>query len=732
MTNRDALTGATQRQPRTASDRFNDPLLDRQWYLHNHGQTGGTPGMDLNVLPVWEDYTGAGIRVAVVDDGIDYNHVDLNDNYDRESDYDADQEIDDASPVSEFDNHGTAVAGIIAGEANNGEGGVGVAFGSTISGVRLNFEGNDYQRQDNNAFRQLVNFDVANNSWGYNVLFEDNFNDDVFSDHQASMQFVVDNGRDGLGTVMVFAAGNGRQDGDDSNAHNLTNSRHVIAVGALTHTGEHTNYSSPGANLLVSAFGGNSRADAILTTDRTGAEGYVDGDYGRFGGTSAAAPMVSGVVALMLEANSDLGYRDVQEILAYSARRTDADNASWQFNGATNWNGGGLHTSRDYGFGLVDAHAAVRLAETWTMQSTSHNEWYVEGSQVAGDEILDNTSIESQVTLEESLTIDHIEVEVNLTHERLGDLELILISPSGTESILMARPGQTDDNPNGSDRANLQFTFGSTQFWGEDAAGTWTLKVRDRATGKEGVLEDWSLRAYGDLPNEDSTYIYTNEYANVGDDGDRNILRDTLGYDTLNAAAVTSDLHINLTAGSRSLVAGQGLQIARGSLIEAAIGGDGNDQIRGNGTHNNLYGMRGDDRLRGFNGEDWLVGGKGDDWIAGGNDDDMLSGGAGRDHFYFSGRRMGTDTIIDFKSGQDKILLEEDTFSALFNGIGDSFVSVRNDRAAYRSSGVIIYSQSSGKLFYNTDGRVPDMGDGGHFATLSGAPSLSANDFALV
>lgn len=711
---------------------INDPLFNRQWHLHNTAQTGGTPGMDLNVLPVWNDYTGRGVRVGVVDDGINYTHRDLNDNYDGSVDFDVAQGIDDATPFHESDNHGTAVAGIIAAEAN-GEGGVGVAFGATISGIRMDFEVEDMNDQIVNALYRMADFDVVNNSWGEDIPFLDNFLEADYLQHGLALQNAAEEGREGLGTAIVFAAGNARRDGDDSNLHNLTNSRYVISVAALDHTGTHTRYSVPGASNLVSAFGGGSRADTITTTDREGAAGYGEDDYvDRFNGTSAAAPMVSGVVALMLEANPELGYRDIQEILAYSARQVDVGNASWQYNGAGNWNGGGLHTSRDYGFGLVDAHAAVRLAETWTLQSTAHNEWFVRADQGQGVFLDDLSTTESQVTLDQNLTIDRVEVEVRLDHEQLGDLELILVSPDGTESTLMARPGLSEASPYGLGQTSLRFTFGSTQFWGEDAAGTWTLRVRDRAAGDEGILYDWSLRVYGDLPQVDDTYIYTNEFARVGTDPGRNVLRDSLGYDTINAAAVTSDLTINLAPGTVSTIAGNELTIAWGTAIESAIGGDGDDLLSGNGANNSLYGMRGDDVMRGANGDDGLSGWRGDDWLNGGRGDDTLVGGDGRDNFHFSGPSLGTDSIVDFEMGVDKIVLDLNTFSALADGIGNSFVAVANDYEAAYSDGVIIYSQSSGKLFYNSDSYVPGMGDGGQFAALRGTPTLTAQDFRIV
>ncbi|HVJ70317.1 MAG TPA: S8 family serine peptidase, partial [Sphingomicrobium sp.] len=178
-------------------------------------------------------------------------------------------------------------------------------------------------------------------------------------------------------TILVKSAGNNRGSGFDTNYDNFTNHRQVIAVGAVDHNGVVSYYSTPGANLLVVAPS-STYGVGLTTTDIAGAGGNNSGDYiTGFTGTSAAAPQVSGVVALMLEANPDLGWRDVQEILAMSARQvgdpaslTGSEKYQWSYNGAANWNGGGMHFSNDYGFGLVDALAAVRLAESWTLLGT--------------------------------------------------------------------------------------------------------------------------------------------------------------------------------------------------------------------------------------------------------------------------------------------------------------------------------------------------------------------------
>ena len=112
-----------------------DSGFTSQWHLRNTGQTGGTPGIDLNVASVWDDYTGRGIRVGVIDDGFDYTHPDLAPNYDTAADYDF--RAGDADGAAESgDNHGTAVAGVIAAD-DNGIGAVGVAYDATIVGARI-------------------------------------------------------------------------------------------------------------------------------------------------------------------------------------------------------------------------------------------------------------------------------------------------------------------------------------------------------------------------------------------------------------------------------------------------------------------------------------------------------------------------------------------------------------------------------------------------------------------
>ena len=159
-----------------------------------------------------------------------------------------------------------------------------------------------------------------------------------------------------------------------------------------------------------------------MTTDRVGSRGYSSSDYvTTINGTSFSAPATAGVVALMLEANPELGYRDVQEILAYSAVKNDPYDNTWGWNNANDWNGGGLHTSLENGMGLVDARAAVRLAETWQEQSVSSNEIH-RSSYSGGVSFSDGGVVEDTATNRNGVDIENVEIYVNLSGTQLSDL----------------------------------------------------------------------------------------------------------------------------------------------------------------------------------------------------------------------------------------------------------------------------------------------------------------------
>lgn len=576
-----------------------DPMLAAQWHLSK-------PGAGINVRPAWADYSGRGIKVGVMDDGIEASHADLDGNYRADLDWDFRDRDADAAPTGTTESHGTAVAGVIAAEAG-AIGGVGVAFGASLVGYRIGYGSAGGLDQLRGAFeRAAAGVDVLNCSWGFGGTFVDSFWSASFAAVGQALEGAARNGRGGLGTNIVFAAGNERAAGQNTNYHDFQNSPHVITVAATDQNGAVAAFSTPGASILVGAPG-----SGILTTDRGGAAGYAAGDTASVSGTSFAAPAVSGVIALMLEANPRLGVRDVQEILAYSAMRTDAFNATARSNKATDWNGGGLTFNDDSGFGLVDARAAVRLAESWTQLSTVANSPHAFSpaltTPVAIRDLATVTS-QLQVVTHPAYEIDRVEIGLSLLHGRIGDLVISLVAPSGTESLLVNRPGVTAANPLGNPQTAISMQLDSVQFWGENPTGSWTLKVRDAAGGQTGTLLSWQLEIVGDKGAMADTYVYTDAYARLAGTEGRAVLRDLDGgQDTINTTAVTGAVTIDLRPGGASTIAGKSLTIAAGTRIEDVFAGDGADRVIGNDAANRLAGGRGADTVTGGVGSDVFI-----------------------------------------------------------------------------------------------------------------------------
>jgi len=596
-----------------------DPsVMSSQWHLT------GTWGVQAQ--KVWNDYTGQGVLIGVMDDGFEYTHTELSANYRTDLDLDVLHNDNDAAAADSNDNHGTSVMGTIVAD-DNGVGTVGVAFDAQAFGVRRGFGTEGTLDQTLVGFQHVKNVgaDIMNNSWGSSTAFADDFGKEFsgtdFYQIRNAMIDMVDNGREGNGINIVFAAGNSRATGDNVNYHNFQNSPYAIAVGAIKSDGTVANFSTPGAALLVSAGGVGD-----YTIDRMGANGYSPvSDYAPFSGTSAAAPVVSGVIALMLDANPNLGWRDVQEILAISARKNDAGSTGWQENGATNVNGGGMHFSHDYGFGAVDAHAAVRLAETWTLHQTSANMVTISTPSLSPNIIIPSQgSITTSFNFTNDIEIEHVLIDLDITHTKAGDLVVTLISPDGTESVLINHVS------NGAYTGiygvqGIDFQTTSNAHWGEGSAGTWTLKIEDTFSGNAGTLNSWKMTFMGNEHSVDDTYFYTKDIITMTDAQRLEnmwITDSDGGIDTINTSAITMDAHISMRDVGQSVFMNQGgggtfnaFKISSGTVIENLITGDGNDFVFSNSSNNSIYLGRGDDLVTADQGSDFYDGGTGTDTI---------------------------------------------------------------------------------------------------------------------
>ena len=465
----------------------NDPLFSSQWHLRNTT----TPGLDVNVVSVWDTWKGNGVRIGIVDDGLQVTHPDLSPNVDTVNDHDwNDATPNDPSPDVAVDHHGTSCAGVAAGRGNNSLGISGAAPEATLVGLRLigGAGGTDQDEAEASNWSSNI-IQLKSNSWGPD--------DDGLTLEgpgplmAAALENAVNTGRNGLGTVFLWAAGNGGDVGDNSNYDGYANSRYTIAVAAVANDGTQSYYSEPGANVLIAAPSDGGTL-GITTTDITGTNGYNNGTLipdanytNDFGGTSSACPLAAGVVALVLQSKPTLGWRDVQEILLRSATKIHAADTDWVNNGA------GFHFNQKYGAGLINAQAAVALAANWTNLGAEQSVASAQSDLALSIPDNNATGITRTFNLSaSSIRVERVTVKVNINHLSRGQLTVTLTSPSGTVSRLAEKHGDTGDD-------FADWTFSTVRNWGENSAGTWTLNIADRTTVTTGTLTSATLTVFG-------------------------------------------------------------------------------------------------------------------------------------------------------------------------------------------------------------------------------------------
>ncbi|MCA3012746.1 MAG: S8 family serine peptidase [Myxococcaceae bacterium] len=476
-----------------------DPLFPRQWHLANTGQAGGRPGDDVAVEPAWPEVRGEGVVVSVVDDGVDLAHEDLSANADaaRSHDYLGNASVDLAE-------HGTSVAGLVAARDENGLGGRGVAPRATVVSFNLLQDSTSANELDA-MVRGLDVVQVSNNSWGD---ADDGTGQLTTADALwlRGVQRGTAEGRGGRGLVYLFPSGNGAGGRyvDDSNFDGQANSRFVFAIGGVSDDGTRAAYAEGGANVLVSAPSGGRGDHFLVTTDVTGAGGantgrtageLPDPDYTQaFEGTSASTPVVAGVVALVLQANPQLTWRDVRRVLARSARQNDPSHRDWAVNGA------GLFVNHDYGFGVVSADAAVQLAKT--LQAGAPERSFSSARVMVNQAIPDanQLGVDSVITVQGGgvAAVEVVEVTVTIEHPHTGDLEVRLEHEGGGFSRLhpahACAPG-TGGQPACSPLTDVTFT--SVRHLDEPGDGRWRLTVRDLSARDVGRLVSWRLLLHG-------------------------------------------------------------------------------------------------------------------------------------------------------------------------------------------------------------------------------------------
>ncbi|XP_075046195.1 proprotein convertase subtilisin/kexin type 7 [Mixophyes fleayi] len=470
---------------------FNDPKYPQQWHLHN----ARSPGMDINVTGVWErNVTGRGVTVVVVDDGIQHTIQDIQPNYSPEGSYDLNSNDPDPMPHPDgySDNHhGTRCAGEIAAVPNNSFCAVGVAYGSRIAGIRV-LDGPLTDSMEAIAFNKHYQInDIYSCSWG-----PDDDGKTVDGPHQlgkAALQHGVIAGRKGFGSIFVVASGNGGRYNDNCNYDGYANSIYTVTIGAVNEAGKMPFYAEECASMLAVTFSsGDRQMRSIVTSDwdLQKGTGCTEGHTG----TSAAAPIAAGMIALMLQVRPCLTWRDVQHIIVFAATKYEDHQAAWETNGA------GFSHSHQHGFGLLNAWRLTNAAKVW--ESVPYLASYVSPVFKENKNIPLVTNMlelswnvtSADLLLSGMRTLEHVAVTVTITHPRRGNLQIQLFCPSGMSSLIGATR-KIDSDPSGFS----DWTFSTVRCWGENAEGMYRLLISDMGDEslKTGVFHSWQLTLYG-------------------------------------------------------------------------------------------------------------------------------------------------------------------------------------------------------------------------------------------
>uniref|UniRef100_UPI00398F6BC2 proprotein convertase subtilisin/kexin type 4-like isoform X2 n=1 Tax=Pristiophorus japonicus TaxID=55135 RepID=UPI00398F6BC2 len=388
--------------------------------------------------------------------------------------------------------HGTRCAGEVAAVANN-LCGVGVAYNAKIGGVRML----DGEITDVVEARSLSlnpqHIHIYSASWGP----EDNGQTVEGPAMLATQAFLrgITNGRGGLGSIFVWASGNGGFQYDNCNCDGYTNSIYTLSVGSTTQLGNVPWYSEACSSTLTTTYSSGTRTEKqIVTTDLRlrCTEKHT--------GTSASAPLAAGIIALALEANPTLTWRDMQHLVVRASKPLLLEAEDWSKNGV------GRKVSHHYGYGLLDAGLLVDLATKWL---TVHPQRecsieIIKSPQVISEKLVIKKYINAcSGTKNYIRSLEHVEVRVSLSYTRRGDLRISLSSPSGTCSKLVdVRPYDTSPHGYG------DWTFMTTHCWDEDPKGVWILEIENKGSSRNtGVLSHFKVHLYGTDENMMARHI---------------------------------------------------------------------------------------------------------------------------------------------------------------------------------------------------------------------------------
>ena len=530
-------------EQRNSINNESDQFYKDQWHLNNTEQnafsnSNGTYDFDINLDQLHnQGITGKTIKVAVVDSGLQLAHPDLSSNIIANGSYDFVDDDSDPSPDLSDTNgdHGTSVAGLISAVSANDIGGRGVAPDSQLAGFNYLKNQSIEVFKDTHGYGKTNDIDIINQSYGFDatIIFPIQSLDfnikkaliEEYYDSHTKPALMIKSAGNGFNDIGLYARVNTSKSEQrlpnqiaNSDPENASFYNTVVSALSADANNPRSSYSTVGSSVLFSAPGGEDGVNhpAMITTDVTGCDnGYsrIDNEddiylggftyniqkdtncnfTSRFNGTSSAAPVASGVAALIMEANPTLTWRDVRYIMAKTATKINLDfepvvleQLSQKYTADDGWvtNKAGNSFHNWYGFGMVNAQKAVQVAtrDYSLLPELQQTEFVISTNQeiVLIPENFDG--IVKQVQIEQNMKVEAVQLKLNIDHNRFSDLAIEVISPSGTRSVVVTPRNLHIYNPKifGDESEVLLL---SHAFLDESSEGLWTIKIVD--TNKE-------------------------------------------------------------------------------------------------------------------------------------------------------------------------------------------------------------------------------------------------------
>jgi len=450
-----------------------DPSYPIQWHLHQYSNYH--ENSHVNAPGAWNlGFLGTNVTIGFVDDGIEYTHPDLHANFHGELSYNFRYKNNNWGPENNWNVQGTALAGLASGRDDGLACGVGVAPRSKIASLVLLQGRTEFTDAEEAAALSYQNnkIDIYNNGWGPNAPgWNGQVNRGPGPLTEAAINASIHHGRNGLGNIYVWAGGNDGNVGDSCNYDGYVNDRYTILVGATGSSGTEVSYSEMCDAVMVVAPGA-VRGNGIVTTDLSGRRGFNPNANcttiaNGIAGTSPAATIVSGVVALMLQANPKLTWLDVQYCLVASATKIDPIDELWEQNGVGRW------YNPKFGFGMVNALGAVQEALNRRNSHVRERQITFTSSSPVGFHN-EGGLLKAKISWEcrEFVQIHHVELQIWTDHTRISGNTIAIASPAGTLSVLASPHNDNNSRWQG-------WTFLSNKFWGEKSYGSWDFIMAD-------------------------------------------------------------------------------------------------------------------------------------------------------------------------------------------------------------------------------------------------------------